>query len=73
MQENPEKYSRYPYTNYRVIPYIIRVVIWLDDSLIDYSCPKWKGVKSSLEQKGVIYWEEDDLYAINPKYDELFE
>lgn len=46
---------------------------WLDDSLIDYSCPKWKGVKSSLEQKGVIYWEEDDLYAINPKYDELFE
>lgn len=45
---------------------------WLDDSSIDYDCPKWKGVKSSLEQKGIIYQEEDDLYGINPEYDHLF-
>lgn len=49
---------------------------WLDDSYVDYDDPRWKGVKSSLFQKGVIIEDDsygDDRFFAASEYEHLFD
>lgn len=49
---------------------------WLDDTGVDYNDPRWKGVKSSLFQKGVIvedYDDGEDYFFAASEYEHLFD